>query len=165
MQRNIKAAGPNGSIVSYFGSRSEEPGQIMTEDKTIKALEKIKDKIANYEIKINKAYTGENDFTIIFNTVYSIIDTQIDITKGSRTDQTGAEEPKQNERTAKGRTGAYMENTEEFKQKLRNRFKEIYKECGNDYQKYVERLEELEKAGKIKTEWLRRDDVKSIWDK
>ena len=76
----------------------------MTEDKTIKALEKIKDKIANYEIKINKAYTGENDFTIIFNTVYSIIDTQIDITKGSRTDQTGAEEPKRNERTAKGRT-------------------------------------------------------------
>ena len=70
-----------------------------------------------------------------------------------------------NKRTAKGRTGAYMENTEEFKQKLRNRFKEIYNECGNDYQKYVERLEELEKAGKIKTEWLRRDNVKSIWDK
>ena len=70
-----------------------------------------------------------------------------------------------NGRTAKERTGAYMENIEEFKQKLRNRFKEIYKECGNDYKKYVERLEELEKAGKIKSEWLRRDNVKSIWDK
>ena len=57
-----------------------------------------------------------------------------------------------------------MINKADFKEKLRNRFIEIYKECGNNYSKFVERMEELEKAGKVKTEWLKRDGIKSIWD-
>lgn len=68
-------------------------GHYAYEKRDIFTLEKVKEKIANYEMNINKAYTGDNDNTIIFNTVYSIIDTQIEIIKGSRTDQTGAEEP------------------------------------------------------------------------
>ena len=56
-------------------------------------------------------------------------------------------------------------NDNEFKQKAKRRFLEIYNECSKNYEKYVLRIEELEKSGKIKTEWLKRDGVKSIWDK
>ena len=55
----------------------------MTDDKTIKTLEKIKDKIADYEIKVIKAYRGDNNIDILFNTIYDIIDTQAEIIKGS----------------------------------------------------------------------------------
>ena len=60
-----------------------------------------------------------------------------------------------------------MENNKDIeilKKKIANRLDEIYKECGKDYIKFVERIEELEKQGKIKPEWLRRDNTKSIWD-
>ena len=53
----------------------------------------------------------------------------------------------------------------DFKKSLISRFNEIYAECGNNYIKWVERMEELEKAGKVKTEWLKRDNIKTIWDK
>ena len=53
----------------------------------------------------------------------------------------------------------------DFKKSLISRFNEIYAECGNNYIKWVERMEELEKAGKVKTEWLKRDNINSIWDK
>ena len=66
----------------------------MTDDKTIKTLEKIKDKIADYEIKVIKAYRGDNNIDILFNTIYDIIDTQAEIIKGSSSEKkTGADEP------------------------------------------------------------------------
>ena len=66
----------------------------MTDDKTIKTLEKIKDKIADYEIKVIKAYRGDNNIDILFNTIYDIIDTQAEIIRGSSSEKkTGAKEP------------------------------------------------------------------------
>jgi hypothetical protein len=76
----------------------------MTDDKTIKTLEKIKDKIADYEIKVIKAYRGDNNIDILFNTIYDIIDTQAEIIRGSSSEKkTGAEEP-QGSRTGERRT-------------------------------------------------------------
>lgn len=40
---------------------------------------------------------------------------------------------------------------------------QIYKECGNDYIKYVNRIEEMERNGEIKTEYIPRDNVNTIW--
>ena len=66
----------------------------MTDDKTIKTLETIKDKIADYEIKVIKAYRGDNNIDILFNTIYDIIDTQADIIRGSSSERKpGADEP------------------------------------------------------------------------
>lgn len=76
----------------------------MTDDKTIKTLEKIKDKIADYEIKVIKAYRGDNNIDILFNTIYDIIDTQAEIIRGSSSEKkTGADEP-QGSRTGERRT-------------------------------------------------------------
>lgn len=55
-------------------------------------------------------------------------------------------------------------NEIEFKKSIvRDKLAKIYEECGRDYIKYVEKVEELEKKGILKTEYIPRDKVNTIW--
>ena len=51
-----------------------------------------------------------------------------------------------------------------LKDKIAFRLDEIYKQCGKDYVKFVEKIEQMEKDGLIKSEYLARDNTKNIWN-
>jgi len=58
-----------------------------------------------------------------------------------------------------------MEVDKQFKEKVCIRLLEIYRECGSNFEKWVLKIEEMEKNGKIKSEWLNRDNTNNIWNK
>ena len=53
---------------------------------------------------------------------------------------------------------------EELKAKICKRFDEIYNQCGRDYEKYVLTIEQMEKEGIIKSEYIGRDNTQNIFN-
>ena len=53
---------------------------------------------------------------------------------------------------------------EQKKKEIAGLLDKIYKECGCDYNKYVLKIEELERRGEIRSEFIPRDNSKNIWN-
>ena len=53
---------------------------------------------------------------------------------------------------------------EQKKKEVAEFLNKIYKDCGCDYIKYVLKVEELEKQGILKTEYIPREENNNIWN-
>ena len=64
----------------------------------------------------------------------------------------------------KGKDKMQNEEKEKLKMNICARLNEIYNECGRDYEKYVLTIEQMEKEGKIKSEYIGRDNTQNIFN-
>ena len=54
-------------------------------------------------------------------------------------------------------------DVEEKKRQLNDFYNNLSEICNGNYKKYVETIEQLEKDGKLKTSYIAREQIKTIW--